>query len=366
MLFVLSCSFVFATNTADDSTNTVSEEESLADADEEEINSDLILYGTDIEITKPVNGNVVAYGTNVTVSATIYGDLIVLASSLEVTENTVIAGNILAYASEFTFSGIVSDIYAASSDFTLTESGIIYRSLDLYANTVNIYGQIYRDANLFVSELNFADDPDDTLIKGNINYWSTSEFDITGLHVSGSITYHEVSSEELERSLLTTVSNIFATLFLSLVFVLLTLWISPKLPERFGMMIKNNSFKAFGIGALIFVAVVLVSIFLFFCTVGLGSLIIFCLVAFLILGLTLSTTVFSMAIAQLISNRLKTPSKVPFVLISLLVMVVFSLLKYIDYVGVVLNIIVSLIGLGMIGMNFYQRKTLYTVDKNNK
>lgn len=326
--------------------------------------SDLFLYGTDVELSQTVNGNVAIYGQNVTITGEIYGDLIVIANSLNVTEDSIILGNILAYANDLTVSGIVSDVYALSSNFKLESSGIIGRNLNVYSNNITINGKISRDANVYTSNLSFGEN-DETTIGNNLNYWSTSEQDILDEKVSGSITFNPVKSASTEDIIWSAIYDLITGLVFSLIIILLSIWIAPDFKNKLAPIIKDHSFKAFGIGLVVIICTIAGAVLLLSFTFGFGGTAAVAALGLLILTLCISNTIFSMSIAKLITDRFVFENNTPYVLFSLLVVLILALIEYIPYIGGPINIITTIIGLGILCINFYKRRDL-TLPKNDK
>lgn len=366
LLFILFSNTVFASNdlvieprTADDPQATLVEN----NTEDTYVNSDQFLFDSIVEVSDNINGNVAIYGSTVTIKGEIQGDLLVIANSLEIAKDAMIYGNVFAYSPEIKISGIVSDVYAVSNNFILEESGIIGRNLNLISPNITLYGKVSRDANINTSNLSFSEEIKQSVIEGNLNYWSNSELSIPDGVTDGEIKFNQLNTRSTEDVILSAISSIITSLILSLAVILLSLWISPEFKDRVGMMLKNNSRKSFWIGLLIAFVIIVVSILLLLFSFGLGSTIAVCLLGLLILAFAISNTVFSMAVSKLIVNKFTFKTNTPFILFSLLILLILSLLRYIPYLGTILNIITSIIGLGMIGMNFYKRRILYKVDE---
>lgn len=371
VLFVLSSTIAFATDNtttnevADNENNSVSENAEDTD-DVTYIESDLFLFDTNIEISNYIDGNVAIYGGNVTVNGEIQGDLIVIANSLIISEDAKINGNLLAYASELTISGTVSGVYAASSDFVLEETGTVLRNLDLMSTEISLYGKVNRDANLYTSNINFSEDVDDYIIGGTLNYWAYSEITIPEGIVNGQTFFNAIETSSTEDLIANEASKIFTGLCLSFAIIMLSIWISPEFRNRIGVMVKNHSIKSFLIGLFITFVIIVGSIFLLLFTAGFGSTIAVLAIALFIITYAISGTVFAMSISSVITNKLNMETKTAFVLFALLIVLIISLLKYIPYVGLVISMLTSLVGIGLLGMNFYQRKKLYKTDDEEK
>ena len=295
LLFILFSNTVFASNdlvieprTADDPQATLVEN----NTEDTYVNSDQFLFDSIVEVSDNINGNVAIYGSTVTIKGEIQGDLLVIANSLEIAKDAMIYGNVFAYSPEIKISGIVSDVYAVSNNFILEESGIIGRNLNLISPNITLYGKVSRDANINTSNLSFTEEIKQSVIEGNLNYWSNSELSIPEGVTDGEIKFNQLNTRSTEDVILSAISSIITSLILSLAVILLSLWISPEFKDRVGMMLKNNSHKSFWIGLLIAFVIIVVSILLLLFSFGLGSTIAVCLLGLLILAFAISNTVF--------------------------------------------------------------------------
>ena len=74
----------------------------------------------------------------------------------------------------------------------------------------------------------------------------------------------------------------------------------------------------------------------------------------LILSITLA--IFSMAIGKYIVDKIKNPSKVKFILFSILSAIVLWLLQIIPYIGNYMSLFIYVVGLGVFLFAFFMRK----------
>lgn len=349
---------VFATNT----TNSDEANDILAvyQTDYEYVASDLFLYDTNIEMSDVVDGNVFAYGSNVKITGEIYGDLFVFADSLEITEDGIVHGNVFTYATNITVSGIVSDIYAMSDNFNLTDSAILARNLYLYTNTANLSGQISRDAFINCENLSFGDSKD-VIIKNNLNYSSKQEAQIPEGSVAGETNYTQVEVTN-NNLIFSAILGIIKVLIFSFIIIMLSIWLSPKFKDRACEIMLSKSLKAFGIGLLVLFITIIASIILLIFTYGFGISIALAAIALLILGLAISNTVFSMSIGKLLVNKFNFTKNAAYVFLSLLVVLILELVKFIPYIGGLIRFITAITGLGILCINAYKRKNLISKE----
>lgn len=324
------------------------------ETDYEFVDSDLYLFDVNLDISQVVDGNVFAYGQTVNVSGEINGDLFVFASNLTIEESAIIHGNVFALASDMTVSGIAADVYAMADNFSLSEKSIIARNLYLSSNNISLEGQVSRDAYIAANTLKIAEN-DEPVIEGNLTYSSTSEAQINEASVGGEIKYNAVQVDNSAR-VWSVVSNLISALVLSFIVIMILLWIAPKFKDNICEIIAKKSFLSFGIGLLVFFATIIAAIILLLFTYGFGASTAVVAIAFLILGYVLSSTVFSMALGKLLANKFGFTKNVAYVLLSLLIVLIVNLIRYIPYVGGPIGFIIAMVGLGIICVNAYKRE----------
>ena len=324
------------------------------ETDYEFVDSDLYLFDVNLDISQVVDGNVFAYGQTVNVSGEINGDLFVFASNLTIEESAIIHGNVFALASDMTVSGIAADVYAMADNFSLSGKSIIARNLYLSSNNISLEGQVSRDAYIAANTLKIAEN-DEPVIEGNLTYSSTSEAQINEASVGGEIKYNAVQVDNSAR-VWSVVSNLISALVLSFIVIMILLWIAPKFKDNICEIIAKKSFLSFGIGLLVFFATIIAAIILLLFTYGFGASTAVVAIAFLILGYVLSSTVFSMALGKLLANKFGFNKNVAYVLLSLLIVLIVNLIRYIPYVGGPIGFIIAMVGLGIICVNAYKRE----------
>lgn len=369
ILMLLSSSIVFASNTPAIEPRTVEDSNATQNSTtntttQTETSSDLFLYNTNVEISNIVDGNVAIYAQTVNITGEVKGDVLVLANSITISEDAMIYGNLFAISPSINIAGIVSDVYALTTNFTLESTGRIARNLDLVAPNATLNGKIERDVNINTANLKFSEETSEAIVGGNFNYWSDTELTIPEGAVAGETKYTAIQTKESTEDIIASrVTSVVTGLVLSFAIIMLSIWISPEFKNRLSIMVKNHSIKCFLIGLAIALSIIVASIFLLLFTMSLASTVAVCALGLLILAYAISGTIFAMGIAKLITNKLNLTKNTPFVLFSLLVVLVVSLLKFIPLIGGVINILTSLVGLGMLGMNFFKRKTLYSADE---
>lgn len=114
-----------------------------------------VLYGEDGNYTnstytmnKDVDGNVFIFGQDVKITGKINGSLYVFAGTVTIEENAYIATHAFIFAETIRMNGFSYDMYAASKNFEMTKTGVVYRDLKVGADNAVIYGQIGRNLDL--------------------------------------------------------------------------------------------------------------------------------------------------------------------------------------------------------------------------
>ncbi len=321
--------------------------------------SDLYLFDDELIVDSIVDGNAFVFGNDVTVSGEIGGDLFAFGSNVTVKDTAYIHGSIFVYAENFEMNGICYDIYSASQKFTLNENAIIVRDIRSVAEKIHIYGQIKRDAYITTNELVFPDNATN-LIAGNLDYHSDYEFSIKDGIVGGEIKFTQEIQEAptITDTIATHATDIISTLLYSLVIILLTIWMAPKFKEKSALILQKRAPLSLGVGLLASIAISVGSIILLFATLGLGVGISVAAIAIFILALTISKTVFSMAVAKLISKKFKKDNNAIFIGMSLLFVLAISLIELVPYIGGFVGFAVVMIGFGILLLNLIGRKNL--------
>lgn len=320
------------------------------------VTSDLYLFDDTLVIDGIIDGNVFVFGNDITISGEIGGDLFAFGSNITLEETAYVYGNIFVYSENFEMDGICYDIYSASENFTLHENAIIVRDIKVVAEKINISGVIQRNAYITTNELVFPENAS-YLIGGNLDYHSDHEFVIEDGIVEGEITFTQEITEEstVAENIASYVTSIISTLLYSLVIIVLTIWMAPKFKEKSALILKKQAPLSFGVGLLASIAIVFGSVIILFATTGLCFGISIAAITIFILALTISKTVFSMALAKLVSKK---DNNAVFISLSLLFVLIISLLEFVPYVGGFVNFAVVMIGLGILLLNLIGKKNL--------
>lgn len=316
-------------------------------------NSDLYLTGDKVSVSNVVDGNAFIFANEVTIESTaeIGGDLFVCASKLTVNGGYVYS-SIFAFANEISINGVVYDVYAACTNFTLESNGFVYRDLKVSADHVAIEGKVRRNAFITANDITFGEYTDTTYIYGNLSYTSPNELSVEEGMIAGEVTRQETSATS--SSPVSYITNALSILLITFIVVLLLIWLAPNFVKRVTNMGIAKSFASLGIGIATPIVAILVGLLLILSIVGVTVF------SSMFVGLVflamLATSITSLFVAGLLAKAFKKTSNVTLVLFTLISSLVLWGLGFIPYIGWFLSIIFVLFGIGTTLVNIVYTK----------
>lgn len=356
------------------------EKDELGNSKIENLNNISTIYG---------NAFVVANKFVLEPGCEIDGDLYVCANEIELSQNSIIYGNVFAVGNCISVnSQIGGDLYANVKKFDMKYYGFIYRDLHLNSENANINGYVYRNSFIsaktvttndkFINEKDFnvsnatdvtfsgeikgnaninskniefknKDNDNKTLtckITNNLNYSSNKELQIQEGIVQGNTNYSKYVSNsndllakfgEYMLGLLTIIVYVFAIYFIIKKFV-------PNYMDKVSNLSISNTLIALGLGLGILVLIPIASILLFITRIG--SLLGLLFLALYMLCLIIAKPIFIISIATFIKNKVSTDINI-YVYLTL-VTIALSLINLIPFVGFIVSVLVMLLGLGFL------------------
>lgn len=318
------------------------------------VNTDIYTSEKEVVIENTIHGNVFAVGSNVTIKGEIAGDVFVCANTLIIEDSAAIYNNLFALANNIVVKGTVNDAYVLSKDFELASGGYIYRDLKLYSETAKINSIIKKDAYIYAKTITFAENVKG-LIAGNLNYTSSKELSIPNGVVSGEVKYTPVDTTVSTADIISSyITSFITTIIYAIVVILLATFFAPKFIEKAQYALTKRPFVSAGIGILSFILVPVFALLILM--LGVFSYVSLAIFALYVLVLSITLAIFSMIIAKLIEKKLKNPSKVKFILFSILSAIVLWILRSIPFVGGYVSLFISVVGLGVFLFAFFMRK----------
>lgn len=316
---------------------------------------DVYLTGDDVTIDYIVDGNLFVFANSVTINSQIGGDAFICAGTVNVGEQGYIFSNLFAFAKNVNVSGVVYDLYTAAGEVTI--NGYIYRDIRVGSNTLNINGTIGRNAFVSAENINFAQSSDSeasltskAMINGDFNYTSSKEISIPEGSVSGTSNFTTAKEVESNSKSIQDYIMLLGKFLATVVIIwLICLWIAPEFLDTTHKLVSKKLLPVLGFGIL--TPIVIAVAFIILLIIGITSKIALLSLGVLFLLLAISTSIFVIAINKLICNKLKIEKTIGFFGMLIVSSVVLWLLTLIPYVGTMISLIASIIGLGILVMS---------------
>ena len=272
---------------------------------------DVYLAGDDITIDYIIDGNLFIFADSVTINSQIGGDAFIFAKSVTIGEQGYIFSNLFTVAENIDIKGVTYDLYSVSKNINI--SGYIYRDIKVVANTLNILGTVGRNAFVECSDIQFGNQEADSSegqntitsngsISGDLNYTSKNELNIPDDKVGGNINFTQKvveSSNTINNKIFDLGSFIVTVILIWLVL----LWIAPKFVKSCNQILTNKPLPVIGLGILTPIAFIFAFIILLLLNITVAfsflSLAVFCIL------LLVSSSIFVIAINNMLCTKLK-------------------------------------------------------------
>ena len=322
-----------------------------------------------------VNGNLFGFGTNVSLNnVVIYGDMFICGQNVTFSNvivygtaflagetinmnNSNFAGNIFNASQTMNFHGTAQDIFAAGETLTINSGSQIARELFAASNVLNIEGgSIGANANISAETLTVGPTAN---IVGNLNYSSSTEADISSDSIIGSVNFNKTEiTEDVNKESGVVNNKIYNAITLMIkcifvcgfVFLYARKFVEKQKVEKVVGYFGINILKGFG--WLILIPVIAFMLLITGFAVGLS----FAVIALYSIILWASVPIVAIAVTANITknqpdNAWKTYG------CSLLVSIVFILLKQISVIGGIVTFILALASMGIIMSSLKNKKT---------
>lgn len=348
-------------------TNNISEDGHNHDEDINLHEGDLyVLYGEDGNYTnstyvmdKYVDGNVFIFGQDVKIKGKINGSLYVFASTVTIEEEALIAVSSFIFADTIRLDGLTMDMYAASRNFEMTKTGMVYRDARIGADNVVIYGQIGRDLELASGNIQvYKDEETGAYVGRNLNYYSDKKVDdMDKITVNGEVKFTEKKQEAPKT---TTISNYIFDGIGEAIFVLviyaIAILITPKFVEKSKEYVSTKGLLAVAIGLGFTVLVPVIAFLLIFTVIGVPVSLI--MLVIYILALILNSAVVSIVANEFIVNKIPAIDTTwKKILMIIPVAFVLFLIRKLPIIGGWISAIVLFAGVGiLVSYQFDKRK----------
>lgn len=318
--------------------------------------SDVYITGDEVTIDYVVDGNLFVIAKTVNINSQIGGDAFIMANKINVSEQGYIFSNLFALSQELNISGVVYDLYTCSQNTTI--NGYIYRDIKVLSNTLNLNGTVGRNAFVAAQNINFAISNEaekelvtnsKSMIYGDLNYTSPNELKIPDGTVTGAVNYTKVDTSK-EKTIGNIIQNYIWDLGTFVVTVaiiwLLILWLAPKFLSKTDYLVSKKILPSLGFGLLTTISIIACSIILLI--IGITAKVALLSVGLLVLLLFIGVPIFTISINQFICKKLKIEKNIATFGILIITSAVVWLTTLIPFVGGLVNLVIKLIGLGII------------------
>ena len=361
--------------TTSEETNSITEENIVSSGDNANTSEDEMadIYSGDLYVLfnenndynsstyvmdKNVDGNVFIFGQDVKITGRINGSLFVFASTVTIEESAYVGCHVFAFADRITMSGFTYDMYAAATEFQLTQSGVAYRDLKVSADTAYLYGSVGRDINIAGNNIDVYADSDNCLyVAGNINYTSTKVIeDLDKITVNGEINYTEaVEDTTNENEVANYIYDGLENTVFTLVAYLLLIFLAPKFIEKSREYVSTKTLLAAAIGVAFTILLPVAAFILLFTTLGISISFTALMIYFIIL--MINSAVVTITVNEFIASKIPAINATwKKILMIIPVSLVIFILRQIPYhVGTIITVIILFVGVGI--------TVLYQFDK---
>lgn len=313
---------------------------------------DVYLTGDEITINDVVDGNVFVLANTVNINSQIGGDAFIIANNVNVNENSYILGNLFTIAKCVNVNGIIYDLYALASS-NVNINGFVSRDIRIATDSLSISGTVRRNVYVETNNISItAEEKDDSgniitsqgMIGGNLNYISKQEFTFPEGSVTGEVNFTPVSNSS--NSIQTYILSLGKFLATVVLIWLLSLWLAPKFTDKTSYILSKKLPSSILLGIFVPMVIVLVSAILLL--LGITSTIAMFILISLFAICLVSSSIFVIAFNNLLCERLKVEKTIGKLGILIISSLVLWLIALIPFVGGVVSVVTSLIGIGIV------------------
>lgn len=303
---------------------------------------DVYQSGEDITLSDAINGNAFIMGNNVTVTGQIGGDLFVMARGTLNLDGAQIYGNVFAFANDITVNGLIYDLYAVCNNLNIPYNGTAYRDLKVVCQNANIDGVV--GGNVKITASSSLKLENDCIIYKDLNYSSLSEIEIPEGTVQGNVNYSALTMPNTNSAKNYVVDFLFTLVFTLVVWALIT-FLAPNFKEKIEKVgkVRPVASSLFGLLGMIIIPVLSILLLLTVFGVPLAA----ALIALFALVISMTFTLTTIALANILAEKVSFFAKYKKVLAVVLVALVLWALTQIPYVGIAVFILIPIYGLGM-------------------
>lgn len=341
-----------------------------SETEEEIYEGDLYLFDNNIVMDKLVDGNVFLFGSDVEITGQVNGNLFVFANKVSFNESYV-RYSIFACANSVYYNGACNDLYVSTNNLEMTYDSYVVRDLKALSTSSVIKAAVGRDVDLIGTNVDFGEGENIPVFYGDLRYSAIKELEIPEgvITETGSVTYtspYAINSENI----VSTIADIAIGFISAIVTVLVIYIVLKKSAPNFLEKLSDNKLsalkllKAFGIGLLASIVVLIFFVLLLGTTVGINLA--FILALLFITLCIIAVPVLSIKITNLLKPTFKIEKTSMFYLILILVSIILYGIGLIPFVGTLLGLVIKLIAIGLLVDMYIPYKELSDEEKEAK
>lgn len=320
---------------------------------DEVVNENLYFSGDYFENNGTIDGSLFVSGEDVLINGVVDGNMFIISSN-EIVINGHIKGDIfIASSQKVIITGrIDGSVFAFGNEVNLESRAEVNRDLFIAGDSINIYGAVNRDANIFYA--------DNLLVKGKIlgdlNY-SARNTNIIGGSVLGETKIRQVGTQDANRFMNQDTGRLFSTI--SFIFTTLIVWFlmsfvfkETKIKTASLLVTKKNKLFFF-YGLLGILGTIGIGVVFMLTYIGIP----FALIILLLMGsaLYLSTGVFIIALSDYFGNKYPRYAGGNNILYVVGLAVMYKIIQLIPYFGGLISLVIVIMGYGLILGSFYHK-----------
>jgi len=319
-----------------------------------------LIEESNVTIDYLIDGNlyVISNGT-VILTTEVGGNVFILAPTVVIEKEASIYYSAFILAENLTVNGLIYDLYSASTSLTLSETGIIYRDVHSFAETINFAGIIGRNAYFSGNKITLTPgtaEGTNGIIYGNLEYSSPNKIENTDKVVIGETKHTKTSleGETTSESISTIIIEKLKSLVAYLIFVLAVWGLFKLMKSNYiatsKQLLKTKPLPVLGIGFLTLITVPIISIILLFSsfTVRISAILILAYVIFLFVA----TSIFAIVLSEILADKF---SKLNKFLVLILTIIALFVIGFIPYIGGLVTFASFIFGLGIIVLSLFYR-----------
>jgi hypothetical protein len=335
----------------------------LTIASGETIDDTLIAFAESVIVDGTINGDLIAWGSRITVNGAVTGDVISGGRTVEI--RGVVGGNVFGFGQNVDVFGSLRNLYGFGQNVRLGNDAEMGGNATVFGQTLTFDGPVMRDILAFGQTLEVRSN-----VGSDITFYGRDMALLAPARVDGNLTANVPSREAVVISQGAVVAGqtdirvraprpsryatfwfyFFQVVRVGAAFVtgLLLIWIVPGLNDP-QLNNRVDLLKAGGIGFLAAVATPVAAVLIGLTLVGIPAAII--LVILWLLGLYLGKIVIALFLGRALFPSANTSTALT--LLAGLVIVIIAV--NVPYVGGIVNLLLTLIGLGTILLFAYNR-----------